>query len=212
MARILVVDDNAMVARSLVAQVRRLGHDAVGIAHDGEAAVRSTAEMHPDLMLMDYEMPELDGAAAAREIWRSLAVPSLMVSGHAGGEPVSESSEAGAIGYLVKPVGAADLGPAIDIGLNRARDLREAHEAVASLSTQLVNRKLNRTRERRADGCARPQRRSGLSKAAARESESAMSSRGLGAHGDQRGGRAGLAAVTGPKPRTHARVHQVTGR
>ncbi len=142
MARILIVDDDAMVARSLAAQVRRLGHDAVGIAHDGEAAVRSTAETCPDLVLMDYEMPELDGAAAAGEIWRSLSVPSLMVSGHAGGEPVSESSEAGAIGYLVKPVGAADLGPAIDIGLKRARDLRQAHEAAASLSTQLVDRKL----------------------------------------------------------------------
>ncbi len=65
-----------------------------------------------------------------------------MISGYADTDVVRASGEAGAIGYLTKPVGAADLGSAIEIALQRARDLRDAQAKAEELETRLRERKL----------------------------------------------------------------------
>ena len=142
MARILIVDDEALVARSLAAQVGRLGHEPVGIAFTGPEAVQCATTQRPDLVLMDFALPGANGAEAAREIWRSLGIPSLIVSGYADEMCVGAADEAGAIGYLVKPVGALDLSPAINVALGRARDLRAAQEHADDLARQLEERKV----------------------------------------------------------------------
>ena len=66
--RVLVVDDERPVAAGLQGQLDALGYDVVALAHDGYHAVEVCRRTQPDLVIMDIEMPGLDGLAAARQI------------------------------------------------------------------------------------------------------------------------------------------------
>jgi DNA-binding NarL/FixJ family response regulator len=102
--RILVVDDHPVVRGGLVALLRTIdGIEVVGEAADGAAAVREAQLSHPDVVLMDVRMPDLDGVEATRRI-RS-AVPStrvLMLTMYDDDATVFTAMQAGAQGYLLK--------------------------------------------------------------------------------------------------------------
>ncbi len=66
-SRIVVADDNHDAADSLAQLLDLMGYDAVAV-YDGEQAVQACHELHPDLAILDVQMPRLDGCAAARRI------------------------------------------------------------------------------------------------------------------------------------------------
>jgi CheY-like chemotaxis protein len=108
---VLVVEDNLINQKILVAFLRKRGYQ-VDVAGDGAEAVQRLAEKRYSLVLMDLQMPVLDGFEATRLI-RSLPqiadVPIVAVSAHAlNGEP-RRCLEAGMNGYLAKPVEPAEL-------------------------------------------------------------------------------------------------------
>lgn len=107
---VLVVDDDPTLRELFAALLREQGY-RVATAADGNEAVRAVRQSRPDLVLMDQEMPGLDGLAAAREI-RSLpgaGVPVVMISSRDDG-PSFEAARAAGIGrYLVKPVSLSTL-------------------------------------------------------------------------------------------------------
>jgi PAS domain S-box-containing protein len=109
--RILVVDDNRDAAVSMTMMLRMKGHE-VRTVHDGLEAVESAAEFRPQLVLMDIEMPRLNGYEATRRIreqpWgREMTIVALSGRGQAADRAMS--SEAGCDRHLVKPVGLRDL-------------------------------------------------------------------------------------------------------
>jgi len=110
-----VVDDR-QVSRSsiqtILAQEERIR--VVGVARDGEEAVRRVGELRPDVVLMDVQMPRMDGVTATRQIrrqYRGVAVLGLSVSRTA--ETVRAMRAAGAAGHLPKEGGPAELATAI---------------------------------------------------------------------------------------------------
>lgn len=108
---VLVVEDNSINQRILVAFLRKRGY-AVDVANDGAEAVQRMALKRYSLVLMDLQMPVLDGFEATRLI-RSLpelaSVPIVAVSAHALNDEPRRCLEAGMNGYLAKPVEPADL-------------------------------------------------------------------------------------------------------
>ena len=75
-ARILVVEDEQIVAEDLSLKLRRIGHQVVGMASSGEAAIRLAKDLHPDLVLMDIRLQgKMDGREAARIIRSSTGLP-----------------------------------------------------------------------------------------------------------------------------------------
>lgn len=107
---VLVVDDDP-VLRGLVADLLREHGYRVETAADGVEAIRAARRSRPDLVLMDCEMPQLDGLAATREI-RSLPgrpVPVVMVSSRDDAATREAARAAGIEHYLVKPVSPAVL-------------------------------------------------------------------------------------------------------
>ena len=109
--RVLVVDDELLYAEAIsVLLDMNEGIDVVGIAGDGRAAVEQAESLRPDLVLMDVEMPVLDGIAATRRIRRRLpATQVVIMTALIGEEYVEQARAAGATGYIQKFCRSGDL-------------------------------------------------------------------------------------------------------
>lgn len=104
-ARVLLVDDSAFVRRATERMLAPLpGVTVVGVARDGEEALRQVRELRPDLVIMDVEMPELDGIGALERIMRECPTPVLLLSSHTrdGADVTLRALEAGAVDFVDK--------------------------------------------------------------------------------------------------------------
>ncbi|ALU39011.1 LuxR family transcriptional regulator [Kocuria flava] len=119
MIAVVVVDDQELVRTGLRALAERDGDIAVvGEAATGRAALARVRELHPDVVLMDIRMPELDGLEATRRIVADPAlrdVRVLVLTTFDEDEHVFEAIRAGAAGYLLKDVSPADLRRAVRV-------------------------------------------------------------------------------------------------
>lgn len=112
---VLIVDDEAFVRHALRAYLATAdGITVIGEAADGNVAVEQAARLRPDLVLMDLQLPHLDGVAATRRILEhSPGAQVLVVTGHVGDSFVIDSLLAGASGYVVKDADPAQFIAAI---------------------------------------------------------------------------------------------------
>lgn len=140
--RILVAEDNDLVLLTLEEQLKDLGYDVVGLARTGTEAVALAQRLHPDLIIMDIRMPEMDGTEAAMRIRNSRPVPIVMLTAYADKDTVRKAEAAGALGYLVKPVNENELPPAINIALARFKEIQDLQNEVSELQESLESRKL----------------------------------------------------------------------
>jgi len=165
--RVMLVDDHAMVRRGLAtflmvfddpypsgtmstsspvpAALAQAGQafKLVGEAENGEAAIRLCAEILPDVILMDMVMPDMDGATAIRVIRQQFPqVQVLALTSFKEGKLIKNALEAGAIGYLLKDVSAAEL----------ARAIRAAHSGRATLSPEAAQALVQTTNQPPAPG------------------------------------------------------------
>jgi DNA-binding LytR/AlgR family response regulator len=122
--RVLVVDDEPAARRRLALMLEELDEEVVGQAANGVEALEMARERHPDLLLLDIEMPEVDGFDVARHL---PAPRPLVVFQTAYDEYALRAFEHAALDYLVKPVTLDGLRRAI----GRARERLEAPARVA---------------------------------------------------------------------------------
>ena len=108
--RILIVEDELLVAISTQSLLRSLDYEVAGIADTGRDAVRLARTTYPDLILMDLRLRgRLDGIATAKEIQRSLTVPIVFVTGFDGESVLGRAREIHSATYLSKPYSSEDL-------------------------------------------------------------------------------------------------------
>jgi DNA-binding NarL/FixJ family response regulator len=114
--RVLVVDDHPLYREGLVGAIDTMpGKQVVGEAGDGAEAVRRTAELTPDVVVMDLHMPELNGVDATRAITAAHPdVAVLVLTMLEGDDSVFAAVRAGAKGYLLKGADRAEIGRALD--------------------------------------------------------------------------------------------------
>jgi AmiR/NasT family two-component response regulator len=138
--RILIADDEALTRMGLRTMLQEMGHEVVGAAPDGSAALRMACETRPDLAILDIKMPRMDGLAAAQAIAEQCPLAVVMLTAHSERDLVQRAAATETVqAYLVKPVREADLGPAIELAAARfgewqalrqeAADRQEALEA-----------------------------------------------------------------------------------
>ena len=110
-ARVLLVDDHALVRSGLRVLLEQLPSvEVVAEAGDGREAVRVVEELRPDLVIMDIQMPELNGLDALERIKRNNPSTRLIIlSMHANPENVRQALARGADGYLVKAAAQEEL-------------------------------------------------------------------------------------------------------
>jgi len=143
--KILVADDEHLVATGIANSAADLGHKIVGIAADGEIAVHMAREHRPDLALLDIRMPKLSGIDAALLLFSELGIPSIIISAYSDEEHVkkihSHGEGAGVYGYVLKPVSREQLGVAIGVALQRATVDGSHGKRIEQLEANLQNRR-----------------------------------------------------------------------
>ncbi|MBN3959351.1 ATP-binding protein [Nostoc sp. NMS8] len=136
-ARILVVEDEVIVARTIASQLSQLGYIVTGTASSGKVAIAKASETQPELVLMDIILKgEMDGIATAIQIREQLDVPVIYLTAYGDEHTLERAKITQPFGYIVKPFTTKDLRIAIEIGLLKhqlERELRANRDQLATL-------------------------------------------------------------------------------
>src|SRR5438046_7757699 len=107
--RVLLADERPLFANAVQTMLSTHPRfELVGVASHGEEAVDLASELHPDVVLIDADLPDLDGLEVTRRISEGSAPRMVILTGAPDGDAV-EAHDAGAGAYLPKPRSAADL-------------------------------------------------------------------------------------------------------
>jgi len=140
--RVLIVDDQESIRALLRRQLEKIGHTIVGNATNGLEAVELTESLLPDIVLMDIEMPKLDGLEATKIILEKYPRPIVLLTSHDDPEMVRRASQAGAAAYLLKPPSAEEIERTMIIASARFADVMELRRLNSKLKEALENVKV----------------------------------------------------------------------
>ncbi|MEH2367184.1 hybrid sensor histidine kinase/response regulator [Nostoc sp.] len=153
--RVLVVEDEYILAINLQESLESLGYVVLDIADSAEGAIAKATELRPNLILMDIRLRgEMDGIQAAEQIWHHLQIPIIYVTGHSDKSTVERATLTSPFGYILKPIKEQELYVAIQTALNRydreqflSSVLRAMGDAVIVVDTELNIKYINQVAE-----------------------------------------------------------------
>jgi response regulator NasT len=141
--RVLVADDNPLIALGLSKRLRSLGHEPLGPAADGQEAIELANESRPDLYLFDIEMPNVDGLEAAQLLAdNGLRRPVVVITGVDDPSLIERSIATGVSAYLTKPVDERELQAALELAAARHAEFKALEAEVDRARQALEDRKL----------------------------------------------------------------------
>ncbi|MBN2013482.1 PAS domain S-box protein [candidate division KSB1 bacterium] len=116
--RILVVEDERIVAKDLQLSLQKLGYSSVTLAYSGQEAIRTAAEIRPDLVLMDIMLNDtMDGIQAASHIREHYDIPVIYLTAYSDEKTLHRAMISEPFGYILKPYEERDLLTAIEMAL-----------------------------------------------------------------------------------------------
>jgi two-component system cell cycle sensor histidine kinase/response regulator CckA len=137
-ARILIVEDEAIIARDLSQMLKKLGHTILDAVMTGEEAIAKAANLRPDLVLMDIRLPgKTDGVAAAIRIREEQEIPIMFLTGNTDEATLERAKAAAPLGYLPKPISERELRVWVEMGLHRLTLERRVIESERYLASVL---------------------------------------------------------------------------
>jgi len=139
--RVLIAEDEALIRLDLKEMLEEEGYRVVGEAGDGAQAVALAAELRPDLVILDVQMPVMDGLTAAERIATDRIAPVVILTAFSQRDLVERARLAGTMAYLVKPFQKHDLMPAIEMAVSRYREMAALEAEVSDLTERLESRK-----------------------------------------------------------------------
>jgi len=136
-ARVLVAEDEVLVAKDIENHLTRLGYDVVAIARSGAEALQQASDTSPDLLLMDVKLRgDMDGIDAAEKIQAQFDVPVVYLTAFADENTLRRAKATGPFGYILKPFDVKDLRITIEMALYKhqmEKRLRESEERLRML-------------------------------------------------------------------------------
>ena len=140
---VLLVDDDALLLDYLTAVLRHAGHDTVTAASAPEALQRVAESVAVDgteiaLALLDIGMPGMSGLELALHLKEHADVPFMFLTVVDDGDTARQAAASGALGFVVKPVDAVRLMPAVEAALARADEIRRLRRTEANLNAALA--------------------------------------------------------------------------
>lgn len=140
--KVLIAEDEPLVARDLARLIRSLGHQVIAMVDTGRRAVEEARNLAPELLLLDIALPGLDGIGVAREVLAIRPMPIIMVTAHADPDLVDRAATSGVMSYLLKPVTESTLRAGIQVARARFDELRALSAQVRGLTEALEVRKV----------------------------------------------------------------------
>jgi two-component system, response regulator PdtaR len=140
--RVLIAEDEALIRLDLKEMLEEEGYTVVAEVGDGQQAVEQALELRPDLVILDIQMPVLDGLSAADQIASNRIAPVIVLTAFSQRELVERARDAGAMAYLVKPFSKNDLVPAIEVARARFAEMTALDAEVRTLEERLETRKI----------------------------------------------------------------------
>ncbi len=141
--RIVVVEDDNTVREFIKdVLVNQLHHQVIGEAATGTDMVRNVLSMEPDLVVFDIHLPRMNGLDALKQIYQERVVAAVAITADRDQELVKRALEEHVLAYLVKPIEAHQLGPALLIAWAQFEELRDLQNENQSLRQTLQNRKI----------------------------------------------------------------------
>jgi two-component system, response regulator PdtaR len=141
--RILIVEDEAIIAADLQRRLSRLGCEVVGTAASGEDAVRLATALKPELILMDINLRgEMDGTQTAEQVRTQLQLPVIYLTASSDATVVKRAKLTDAFGYLLKPLDERLLHITIEMALYKHKMEQERKKLLEDLQEALGRVKL----------------------------------------------------------------------
>jgi two-component system, response regulator PdtaR len=141
--RVLVAEDDPVIAVALVRRLHALGHEPLGPAADGAEAIELAREVDPDLYVFDIGLPGLDGLAVAAQLAiEGRRRPVVVVTGLDDPDLIGRSIASGVGAYLTKPIDERELEAAVDLAAARHAELEALEAEVTEARQALADRKL----------------------------------------------------------------------
>ncbi len=136
--KILVVEDEKIVAADLQQRLRGFGYVVIGIASTGEGAIQAVRDLRPELILMDITLKGgMDGIEAAERIRKERDLPIVYVTAHADSKTLERAKVTSPFGYILKPFEERDLYTTIEMAVYKHATDRRLQENERLLSTTL---------------------------------------------------------------------------
>lgn len=139
--RVLVVEDDLVVAMGIARSLRRLGYEPVGPVANGLDAVRVALADSPHAILMDVRLGDgIDGVETAERIHADRRIPVVYLTAYSDEETIRRATSGGAYGYVMKPFDERELRAALEIALHKheAEEARRAaDEALLRINSEL---------------------------------------------------------------------------
>ncbi len=140
--RVVIAEDEAIIRLDLSEMLIEEGYDVVGETGRGNEVLALVEQLQPDLVLMDVQMPGLDGISAAKLISDQRLAAVVILTAFSQRELITRARDAGVMAYLVKPFQQGELVAAIEVAAARHEELKAVAAEVDSLEEQIATRKL----------------------------------------------------------------------
>lgn len=136
-AHLLLVDDERLVISTLTMGLQQAGYRISAAESAEEAEILLAGGARPDLAILDVRMQGQDGLYLARRLHELDHIPFIMFSAYSEQAMIDQATQAGALGYLVKPLDVAQMLPAIEAALARANELQDLRTTRLQLQAAL---------------------------------------------------------------------------
>ena len=139
--KIYIAEDESIILMNFKMILQQLGYEVVGSAVNGEKALKDILELKPDLLLLDINMPRLDGISLFESVSKAYDAACIFITGHFSEAFVEKAKKAGALGYLIKPVDEKQLKASIEVAVARFDGRCILRDETEKLRADLSDRK-----------------------------------------------------------------------
>jgi AmiR/NasT family two-component response regulator len=141
MRRVVVIDDHQPSRRQVVTILNNAGYEIAGEGASGKIALALARTAVPDVILMAVGLPDADGIETSHDVMRAHPLPIVLITSHYDATTIERATRAGVMGYLVKPLRAEELSPAIELAITRFQDFVALRAENINLKETLEARK-----------------------------------------------------------------------
>ena len=139
--KIYIAEDESIILMNFKMILQQLGYEVVGSSVNGEKALKDILELKPDLLLLDINMPRLDGVSLFESVSKAYDAACIFITGHFSEAFVEKAKKAGALGYLIKPVDEKQLKASIEVAVARFDERCILRDETEQLRADLSDRK-----------------------------------------------------------------------